>query len=159
MKAKTYIETTIVSYLVARPSRDLLLLTHQEITRDWWQSRRCHFDLYISELVMEEAAAGNPVVAQRRLEILADITILPQTPSVEVLAEDLIGEGVLPSKAAADAVHLALATVYGCEYLLTWNCRHLANAEIQRAARVIAGRHGFDLPTICTPEELMGGSQ
>ena len=159
MKAKVYIETTFPSYLAARPSRDLLIAAHQQLTRDWWESRGPTFDLYISEPVLEEAAAGDPALAKLRLGLLADIPVLALSEGILRLAESLVAEGPIPRKAAGDALHIAIATVYGCEYLLTWNCRHIANAEIQRAARVVVGRRGFELPAICTPEELMGGEE
>jgi len=156
MKAKVYIETTIPSYLVARPSRDLLIAAHQQLTRDWWELRGPAFDLYVSEPVLEEAAAGDAIPAKKRLELLADIRVLALTEGIMKLAESLVAEGPIPRKAAGDALHIAIATSYACEYLLTWNCRHIANAEIQRIARLVVRRHGFELPTICTPEELMG---
>jgi len=153
---KVYIETTIPSYLASRPSRDLLVAAHQQLTRDWWEFRRPSFDLYISEPVLQEAAAGDQILAKRRLELLADIPVLPLTGGILRMAESLVTEGPIPRKAAGDALHIAVATEYGCDYLLTWNCRHIANAEIQRAARVVVSKQGFELPIICTPEELMG---
>lgn len=156
MKAKVYIETTIPSYLVARPNRDLLIAAHQQLTRDWWESRGPAFDLYVSEPVLEEAAAGDAKLAKKRLKLLADIRILALTEGILKLAQRLIADGPIPRKAAGDALHIAIATSYACEYLLTWNCLHIANAEIQRMARLVVRTHGFELPTICTPEELMG---
>ena len=156
MKPKVYIETTIPSYLAARPSRDLLIAAHQQLTRDWWESRRPAFDLYISEAVLEEASAGDAMPAKTRLELLANIPVLALTGGILRLAESLVADGPIPRKAAGDALHIAIATVYACEYLLTWNCRHIANAEIQRAARLVVREQGFELPIICTPEELMG---
>ncbi|MGH9609901.1 MAG: type II toxin-antitoxin system VapC family toxin, partial [Bryobacteraceae bacterium] len=140
MKAKLYLETTIPSYLAAQPSRDLLVAAHQEITRDWWQARRSAFDLFISELVVQEVRAGDARHAGERLEILRGISILPVDDEILELAEHLIAEGAIPRKAAADAAHIAIATVYGCEYLLTWNCRHIANAELQRTMRRVVER-------------------
>lgn len=156
MKAKVYIETTIPSYLVARPSRDLLIAAHQQLTREWWELRSPAFDLYVSEAVLEEAAAGDAVLAKQRMELLAEIPVLALTVDVLKLAESLVADGPIPRKAAGDALHIAMATAYGCEYLLTWNCRHIANAEIERRARVVVRNYGFELPAICTPEELMG---
>jgi hypothetical protein len=155
MRAKVYIETTIPSYLAARPSRDLLIAAHQQITRDWWDMRHADFDLFVSELVIEESAAGDPAVARRRLELLSDIPILSMNSGILSLAEALVDQGPVPSTAAADALHIAFATLYACDYLVTWNCRHIANAQVERAARRLASRFGFELPTICTPEELM----
>jgi predicted nucleic acid-binding protein len=159
MKAKVYIETTIPSYVAARSSRDLLVAAHQQITRDWWESRRQAFELYVSELVIQEVRAGDALLASRRLEFLRDVPVLPVTGEILKLAEDLIAEGPIPRKAAGDAAHIAIATVYGCEYLLTWNCRHIANAELHRAIRHVVEQHGYELPSLCTPEELMGEEQ
>jgi predicted nucleic acid-binding protein len=159
MKARLYLETTIPSYLVGWPSRDLLVAARQEITRDWWKSRRPNFELYVSELVVQEVRAGDALLASQRLEILRDVPILPVSSEILKLAEDLITEGPIPRKAADDAAHLAIATVYGCEYLLTWNCRHIANAELHRAIRRIVEEHGYEMPSLCTPEELMGEEQ
>jgi|SRR5215831_12399147 len=159
MKAKVYVETTIPSYLVGRPSRDLLVAAHQEITREWWESRRTQFDLYVSELVIQEVRAGDAQLATRRLELLAGVPILPVSSEILELAEDLITEGPIPRKAAGDAAHIAIATVYGCEYLLTWNCRHIANAELHRAIRRVVEEYGYEVPSLCTPEELMGEQQ
>jgi predicted nucleic acid-binding protein len=130
MKAKLYLETTIPSYLVGRPSRDLLVAAHREITRDWWESRRSEFDLYVSELLLQEVRAGDATLASQRLELLRDVPILASSSEIPELTEDLIAKGPIPRKAAGDAAHIAIATVYGCEYLLTWNCRHIANAEL-----------------------------
>jgi predicted nucleic acid-binding protein len=156
VSAKVYVETTIPSYLAARMSRDRLIAAHQQLTREWWESRRPTFELYVSEPVLEESAAGDAALAKRRLELLADIPILALTGGILRLAEALVTEEAIPRKATVDALHIAIATAYGCDYLLTWNCRHIANAEIQRAARLVVRRQGFELPIICTPEELMG---
>ena len=156
MKSKLYLETSIPSYLAGRPSRDLLVAAHQQITRDWWDSRRAEFDLYASELVVQEVRAGDAQLAIRRLATLAGVPLLPVSSEILELAEDLIAEGIIPRKAARDAAHIAIAAVHGCEYLLTWNCRHIANAELDRTIRRVVERHGYEVPGLCTPEELMG---
>ena len=156
MKPKLYLETTIPSYLAGRPGRDLLVAAHQSVTRDWWELRRGHFDLYISELVIQEVRAGDARLANRRLELLANIPILFVNREILELAEELIAKGPIPPKAAVDAAHIAIATVYGCEFLLTWNCRHIANAELHRAIRRVVEQYGYEVPNLCTPEELMG---
>ena len=156
MRSKVYIETTIPSYLAAKPSRDLLVAAHQQITREWWISRRLSFDLYVSELVLRECNAGNQTLAADRMQLIADVPALILTEEVFQLADALLAIGVMPRKAETDALHLSVATIYDCEYLLTWNCRHLANAEIQREARFLASSKGWAPPLVCTPEELMG---
>ncbi|MDQ2901902.1 MAG: type II toxin-antitoxin system VapC family toxin, partial [Acidobacteriota bacterium] len=117
------------------------------------------FDLYVSELVVQEVRAGDAQLANRRLELLTNIPVLAVSDEILKLAEDLITEGPIPRKAAGDAAHIAIATVYGCEYLLTWNCRHIANAELHRAIRRVIEGYGYEVPSLCTPEELMGGEQ
>jgi hypothetical protein len=156
MKSKLYLETTIPSYLVTRPSRDLLVAAHQQITLDWWESRRFEFDLCVSELVLDEVGAGDATLASRRLDLLREARVLTSSNEIVELTEDLIANGPLPRHAAIDAAHIATATVYGCEYLLTWNCRHIANAELHRDIRRVVEGYGYDAPTLCTPEEMMG---
>lgn len=109
--------------------------------------------------MVQEVRAGDPSLATRRLELLAGVAILPVSSEVLELAEALTTGGPIPQKAAGDAAHIAIATVYGCEYLLTRNCRHIANAELHRAIRAVVERYGYEVPSLCTPEELMGERQ
>jgi len=113
----------------------------------------------VSELVVQEVRAGDAVLAGQRLELLRDVPILAVNREILELADDLITKGPIPRKAAGDAAHIAIATVYGCDYLLTWNCRHIANAELHRAIRRRAEAYGYEVPGLCTPEELMGEEQ
>ncbi|MFH1114391.1 MAG: type II toxin-antitoxin system VapC family toxin [Pseudomonadota bacterium] len=156
MTSKVYLETTIVSYLTARRSRDLIVAAHQQITEDWWENRRENFDPYISELVIREAGAGNKEAAHRRLEALKDIPLLELTEETFHLAMGLVEKGPIPEGAREDALHIALATVHGMDFLLTWNCRHIANAEMRAGVTAICVARGYEAPVICTPEELMG---
>ena len=156
MKPRVYIETSVVSYLVAAPGRDLIIAAHQQITREWWTQRRSAFELFASQLVVDEAGRGDPRFAQSRLTELSTIPLLVLTEDAKTLARDLFVGGPLPEKAAADAFHVALAAVSRMDYLLTWNCRHLANAQMQRAIASKCESLGYDPPVICTPEELMG---
>lgn len=153
---KIYIETSVVSYLVARMSRDLITAAHQQLTQEWWDSRRANFDLFISQLVIREAGAGDVQMAQRRLEAVREIRLLDLNDETVALAYELVGAGPLPEKAAEDALHIAVATVHGMDYLLTWNCKHIANAEMRSAVESICRAKGYEPPVICTPEELMG---
>ena len=157
MGATAYLETTIPSYLAARPSRDLISAAHQQLTLDWWATRRSAFTLYVSELVVQEVSLGDPELAGRRLKFLADIPSLATTPSAEDLARALVGSGLLPAKAAADALHIAIAATHGVDFLLTWNIRHLANAAMRRRIDAACREAGFAAPVLCTPEELMEG--
>ena len=156
MAPKVYIETTIPSYLTSRPGRDIVIVGHQQSTRDWWDRKRNEYDLYVSQLVIQECRAGDSKMAIQRLELLSGIEILPILQGITDLAENLVHAGPLPTKAAADAVHIATAAVNKMDYLLTWNLRHIANAKMQDAIRELCKEAGFRPPEICTPEELMG---
>jgi predicted nucleic acid-binding protein len=151
-----YIETSVVSYLTALPARDLLVSAWQSATHQWWLNRRSNFELVTSQLVLDEAAVGHPEAAERRLRSLAGIPILPITGAASELAVCLLKEGALPEKAADDALHLAIAAYHGVDYLLTWNCRHLDNAEMKPVMRSVCAICGHACPEICTPLELMG---
>ena len=156
MKPTVYIETTIPSYLAAAPSRDLVVAAHQQITHDWWDRQRDRFDLFISTFVIEETSGGDAEAAGRRLAFLKGIRLLAATPEVERLAAYLLESGTIPAKSAYDAAHVAAAAVHRMDFLLTWNCKHLANAERFDQLRGACGRLGLACPIICTPEELMG---
>jgi hypothetical protein len=155
MAQRVYIETTFVSYLSARPSRDVIMAGHQQITHDWWDHCRGDYELCVSQLVLQEAGDGDPQAAQERLDILATMTVLEITEEAVGLAEDLVQAGALPAKAENDALHIAVATTHRVPYLLTWNCRHLANATMRAQIESVCARMGFKAPIICTPEEMM----
>jgi predicted nucleic acid-binding protein len=155
MKAKVYVETSVISYLTSRPSRDVVIAGHQQITRDWWQTQRETFDVVASQLVVQEASAGDSVAAQQRLEVLATMELLAVTEEALRLAQALVATGPMPPKAAEDALHIALAVTSGVEYLLTWNCTHLANATMRREIERLCRARGYEPVIICTPEELL----
>ena len=125
------------------------------ITRDWWDNRRHDFDLFVSQLVIDEASAGDPAAAARRLEALEGIPLLETQDDTQVLVSALIRDLSLPDKAAADAVHIAISVVNGMDFLLTWNCTHIANAAFRPVIESACRSLGYELPVICTPEELM----
>ncbi|MBI4847610.1 MAG: type II toxin-antitoxin system VapC family toxin [Nitrospirae bacterium] len=156
MKQKAYLETSIISYLAARPSRDIIIAAHQELTNEWWENRRKRFDLFVSQLVIQESKAGDKNAAQKRLDILGPIPLLELNEKVISLARILIDEA-LPPKAVEDALHIAVAAIHGMDYLLTWNCKHIANAEKEYAIAAVCRSNNYEPPIICTPEELMGG--
>ena len=154
-----YLETTIPSYLASRPSKDLVVAGEQLLTHEWWETRRSQFDLYVSELVIEEASAGDPERAQQRLALISNLKPLTIDDATMQLAQSLIGSGLIPAKAAADATHLAISSRCGIDFLLTWNCRHIANAQILKELSKVVEENGYSLPFVCTPIELMGGVQ
>lgn len=155
MKKPLYVETTVISYLAARPSADLVVAGHQLITRRWWDAHRPDFELFVSEAVIEECSAGDPEAAARRLELLADIPVLVPTNDSNAIAKRLIAEGIVPAKAVVDAMHLGIAAAHRVEYLLTWNCTHIANAALRRRMESVCRTMGREMPVICTPEELL----
>lgn len=156
MKAKVYVETTVVSYLTARRSRNLVVAAHQELTQRWWKHRRREFALFCSQLVVREVSAGDRRAAARRLEALERMPLLEINEPAKELAAALARAAARPHKATEDVLHIALATVHGMDYLLTWNCKHIANAEIRNVVAAVSYEHGYGAPVICTPEELMG---
>ena len=141
--------------MTAWPSRDLVTAAHQQITREWWQTRRQDFDLFTSQLVVDEASEGDLNAATRRLEVLAEIPLLEPSDDVAELAQALIEQIPFPERAAADALHIAIAVVSGMDYLLTWNCTHIANAALRSTIESICRSIGYNVPIICTPEELL----
>jgi predicted nucleic acid-binding protein len=150
-----YLENTIVSYLTAKPSRDVHVRVHQETTRRWWRTKRKELQIFVSPLVVEEAAAGDQVAAQRRTRLLGGLPQVAITDSVSRVAQTLADHGAIPRVAEVDAVHVALAAVHGPDYLLTWNCKHIANATKRVEIEEVCREQGFEPPVICTPEELM----
>jgi hypothetical protein len=156
MAETVYIETSILGYLTARSTKNLILAANIELTKDWWECRRSDFTLFTSEAVLEEVALGDPIIATQRLEILRDFSLLTLDQAVQRLAGQFLSRSNLPSKARVDAIHIAAATVHGMDYLLTWNCKHIANAQIQGKLAEISIDFGYVLPILCTPNELMG---
>ncbi len=154
MLQRVYIETTIVSYLTARPSRDLIIAAHQQSTHEWWDSCRGDYDLCASEVVIREAGAGDPEAAQERLDILKSTTVMETRQEALELAKELVKAGALPAKAFEDALHIAIAADQKIPYLLTWNLRHMANATMRSLIESVCASKGYKAPIICTPEEL-----
>jgi hypothetical protein len=157
MKPRVYLETTIPSYLTAWLSRDLVMAAHQQTTKEWWETRRDDFELFVSQFVIIEARSGDPNAAVRRGEILSGIPLLEVNQEVYDLADDLMARVPLPQKATMDSLHIATATVNGVDYLVTWNCTHIANATLRSSIESICRESGFEPPIICTPEELLKG--
>ena len=156
MEPSVYIETTIPSYYTSLPSRDVVIAGHQATTRDWWERRLSHFRPFVSQDVLDEAALGNASFARRRLDVLASLPILELRDEVIALANAFIDSGPLPKKAVRDALHIAVSAIHGLDFLVTWNCTHIANAEMNPRIVSICHDHGLECPVICTPEELMG---
>ena len=154
-KPKVYIETSVVSYLTASGSRDLVMAANQQITNEWWK-RRGRFELVTSQLVVDEASRGNSTAAKQRLDVLRDLNELRITAESGQLAQTLVDSHSLPESAFEDALHIAIAAIHGIDYLLTWNCKHIANAELSGRIRSTVESYGCGCPIICVPSELMG---
>jgi hypothetical protein len=156
MKEIVYIETSFVSLLVSGVSRDLIVAGNQQVTREWWERRRGDFVCLTSQETLVEAARGDAKLAGLRLAALAGLPVVATTDEAAAIAENFMGTGALPAAARVDALHLAVAALAEADYLLTWNCRHLANAQILRRLEREAAARGWNLPKVCTPLELMG---
>ena len=155
MKLKVYVETSIVSYLTARPAKDPVVAAKQECTAAWW-ARRHEFALFTSMLTAKEAMRGNVFVAERRIKMLDGIPIIAITRACDDVAFSILNAGILPRKAEDDAFHLAVCAVHGMDVLLTWNCKHLANGALIRRIEGVLKKQGLSAPIMCTPEQLPG---
>ncbi len=155
MKPTVYIETTIPSLLTAWPNRDLEIAAQQVSTREWWEKRRGAYELYISADVLDEAERGDAEAARLRVAALAGCRVLAATEEAQLLTKRILATGLIPPRAATDAAHIALAAAHRIDFLLTWNCRHIHNAVIERQLAGVCQAMGFSLPVLCTPRELM----
>lgn len=152
---KVYLETTIPSYLAAKVSRDLVIAAHQQITQEWWQTAHGRFELYISEAVLDEVRAGDPEAVERRLQLIESLPVLALNKDVRSLTRHYDRTLGLSGKARADIPHLAYAVAYQMDYLVTWNCAHLANGEMIRRLFEANAQLGRSTPLIVTPEEIL----
>jgi hypothetical protein len=154
--ARVYIETSIVSYLRQRPSGQVVAAARQLLTRRWWEHGRKNYELVTSQYVLDEAAHGDPTLATDRLRELADVALLDLPVEVPQLASEILRRAILPVHARIDALHIAVASYHEVEYLLTWNCKHIANAQVLPKIRDLLFELGYPFPVICTPEEMVG---
>ncbi len=153
-REKVYLETSVISYLAARPSRDPIKLAKQEWTRRWWKEKREEYDCCISDSVLEEIALGDPAAARRRMDAVAGLPVLTATRDSHDFHERLFSTSILPGKARIDALHITLAAVHGITYLATWNCRHINNATLRGKILDAIRKEGYTEVIICTPAEL-----
>jgi len=157
-KPRLYLETSVVSYYAARPSRDVVVAGRQETTRQSWSALEARFDRFVSELVLSEAAAGDREAAQKRLEAVAALPVLTVSADAEALAAKLVSRGAIPRRHPEDALHIAVAACNGADYLLTWNFAHINNAATKQLISDVVEDCGYTCPVICTPDELLGGA-
>ena len=149
-----YVESSVISYLASRPSRDLVTAARQTITLEWWEERRRQYEVHISTLVEEEISRGDSSAAKRRLAYVAEIPALEVTAQANTLAKDLLKQRAVPKNSAEDALHIGIAAATGMEYLLTWNFKNINNAETKTMIAKVIEAHGFVSPVLCSPEEL-----
>ncbi len=154
MKPKLYVETSIISYLTSRPSRDVVINANQQLAQEWWETRQT-FDLYISELVIDEISKGDSQMAQKRLGLIQDIPLIEFTDKAKDLAKEILNQNILPPKATLDVFHIAVTVVHELDFLLTLNCKHIANAFIFRRIEKICSEFGYEMPIVCTPQEIL----
>ena len=155
MKPSIYLETSVIGCLAMRLSGVLRIAANQQTTRDWWDNERQRYDLFVSRYVMNECSRGDPQAAQERLAFLEGIPLLEVSDSVETLAQALLSKVPLPAKATVDALHISVAALSGVDYLLTWNCKHIANPSLRLRIESICRELGCEPPVICTPQELL----
>lgn len=155
MKDSVYLETSIISYLAAWPSRDLMVAANQQATHEWWRVRRATFDLVISDVVVDEISQGDRAASERRLDLVRGIRVMRPGEADDALARQLVSRLRLPRRGAVDALHIAVAAVNQVKYLLTWNCSHIANVALRPGIESVCRECGLSAPLICTPPQLM----
>ena len=151
-----YVETSIISYLRQKPSTQVVLAARQLLTHQWWNDERRNYGLVASQFVIDEASAGDPTLAAERLQLLTGIPLLPLDPVIADIADEIMSRAILPEKARTDALHIATVAHHRIQYLLTWNCRHIANARILPRIHDVLIDLLIPVPVICTPEEMVG---
>jgi predicted nucleic acid-binding protein len=156
MKPRIYVETSVISYLTARPSRDLITAAHQELTRQWWSVAQDHIDLVVSQFVVDEAKLGDAQAAKQRMALLEGLPLIGLDIRSQQLAQTLLSRGALPRKALYDALHVAACAIEAVDILVTWNCKHIANVTKYNVIEAACLDAGFKAPRICTPVELWG---
>ena len=156
MNKSVYVESSVISYLTARPSRDLVIAGHQAVTAEWWDDDRLRYEVYVSPLVVEEISAGDTSAAAERLRVIADIPSVAIAAEAESLALALLASNAVPANSARDALHIAIAATQGIDYLITWNFKHINNATTRTMVVNTVSNSGLICPVLCSPEELMG---
>lgn len=151
-----YVETSVVSYLRQEPRTQIVMAARQLLTRQWWDEDRGNYRLVVSQLVIDEVSAGDPALAAERLRALDGIPLLPLDPGIAEIAGEIMSRSILPEKARTDALHIATVAYHRIQYLLTWNCRHIANARILPRIHAVLSDLSLPIPVICTPEEMVG---
>ena len=154
-KPTVYVETTVIGHLVGRMLADPVVAGRQTVTRQWWPMAIIKYRFFVSKVVADECAAGDPDAAKERLDILDSLEFIATSPAVDALAHKLIERSAVPKSEPRDAIHISLAAVNGLEYLVSWNFKHIVNPTTRVAIERVCRGAGFVPPIICTPDELM----
>jgi hypothetical protein len=154
MKPRVYVETSVISYLTARPSSNILLLARQQFTREFWDLRGLKFEALFSDLVLDEASAGDAVAAAARLAACEGLVALVINPGAQAFAQELIRTGAVPATEPEDALHIALATIHQMDYIASWNFAHLVGPAAKFKLQSKISALGHVPPIIATPEEI-----
>ncbi len=155
MKRTIYVETSVVSYYTGQPTRDLVIASRQELTREVWPALLTVYDSYVSALVEEEASRGDAAKAKKRVDCIQPFAGLDITPDAQVLAAKLMADKAIPEEHPEDALHVAVAAVNGIDVVLTWNFSHINNPFTRMMVRQVIENDGYQCPEICSPEELL----
>ncbi len=155
VREKVYLETSVISYLTSRPSRDIVTLAKQQLTREWWETGRQRFELYVSDPVVDEIQSGDPGAARLRMESVAGLPKLAASAEAKALGRKLLSACIVPKKAELDALHIAIAAVHSLTYLLTWNCTHISNGVNKYKVVKVIAEAGYPVPFLMTPEDLL----
>nr|VFK40987.1 MAG: hypothetical protein BECKSD772F_GA0070984_108214 [Candidatus Kentron sp. SD]VFK46778.1 MAG: hypothetical protein BECKSD772E_GA0070983_108014 [Candidatus Kentron sp. SD]VFK80863.1 MAG: hypothetical protein BECKSD772D_GA0070982_11695 [Candidatus Kentron sp. SD] len=158
MKKSVYVESSVVSYFTSRPSRDVVIAGHQTVTVEWWQLGRSAYEVFVSPLVIQEISDGDPLAAEARLEAIAGIPSVLISVDAQPIAEALVSSKAIPANSPRDALHIAIAATQGLDYLLTWNFKHINNANTRLLVSNVVSDFGYACPILCSPEELIGES-
>ncbi|MEK7275081.1 MAG: type II toxin-antitoxin system VapC family toxin [Candidatus Desantisbacteria bacterium] len=150
-----YIESTVISYYTGRPSQDLIVAAHQQLTREWWENILPECSPFISQFVLDEISRGDHEAVNKRIKAIKGIPLLEVVEPIVNLGLEYFDAIGIPEKVRTDAFHIAIAVYHGLDYLVTWNCTHITGGRVRGIVEKINDKHGFVTPIICTPEELM----
>ena len=149
-----YVETSIISYLASKPSRDIITAARQTITHDWWANESHKYELFVSTIVIDEISMGDPAVAASRLHYISNIAQLIVSPEAKLLVDELITAGAIPLRYIDDAFHIAIAAVQEVDIVLTWNFKHINNVHTKSIIERVISKQGRKCPQLCSPEQL-----
>jgi hypothetical protein len=155
-RERLYVETSVISFLTSRETRDLIVTARQQITRKWWEFVPVRYEAFISPYVIDEISQGDKAAAARRIKTVESLELLSVSREMETLSNEYFHKMVIPEKARYDSLHLACAVISGMDIIVSWNFKHIANPNTRRVLREINDKHGLVTPEISTPEEMMG---